>query len=176
MSRVYTFLFLSLLTYCTWGQTGSSLSGDCVIPSGENTSWIGWDSPSTFGKWRGTLTPSNVDFSGRTVKEQDGAQGDDTCWWPQSQYPKQLSLTPGEDWVVHADNHWQADSIGWSPVCIIYYRNQGRAPCEVTRLQKMIIDCPSGWVEYKQNWLKTGFTRLNVFSERDGQRETKAWQ
>ena len=173
MSRVYIFLFLSLSTYCTWGQTGSSLSGDCIIPSGEYSTWIDWEF-STKGKWGGTLGPLAIDFEGRTVKEEDGGQGEDQCWFTGSKYPKVDSLTGGS-WPVEAGNYYKADQVGQGSTRVTYYRSHNRAPCEVSRLQKMVIDCPARDVAYKDNWLRFGLTSTTVFSERDGNRETRDW-
>jgi len=106
------------------------------------------------------------------VEERDGGGGSDTCWFLGSIRSKQLTLASGS-WTVGAGNQWSPDSIGWSAPALIYYRNQGRVPCEFVWNQKMDIVCPAGKTEYKSHPIKGGITRLTVYSERDGEREEK---
>lgn len=169
-------LILLLIHPLSYSQTRSSSAGDCPKPTGEITSWIGWNSPSTLGMWRCTLTPASIDFAGKSVTERDGGGGNETCFFVGSIYPHKTALTANSKWSVGPGNKWQADSIGWYPRPILYYRNQGRAPCEFVWTQKMFIICPSGNNEYKSHLIKAGFTATEVYSERDGQRTTKYWQ
>jgi hypothetical protein len=144
-----------------------------LVPSGETTFENAWAEafPSAF-KWRGRL--SGGSFVGRRVKEEEGGNDVDTCWWPGSQYPAATGLTIGDPWDVGANSEYGDDFVGWLPDLVSYYRSQLRAPCQNETDQNMKINRPaSNWASYKTNRLKMGFTTTTVWSYRDGQAVSK---
>lgn len=150
----------------------------CRIPTGETTSFTGWN--GTLANYSQTLTPPNpeVNFYGRKIAEQDpGGGGPDTCWFVGSDIAKQEAVTnpPGLVWYVDANNVWQSDSVGWSPVAVNYYRSQGSAPCQTQFSQRMVINCGASNSTYRTNLLRMGLDSINVWSERDGVYVTRAW-
>lgn len=145
------------------------------MPTGEVTASDGWHSTHpTVHNFRQTLLGES--FRGRVVNEQDtgGGAGQDTCWFPGSEHPKQEALTGGQ-WLVGANaswgvNGWGHDSIGWSPAAVVFYRAEQRAPCMTQVPQDMYINRP-GSSSYKyvtQQWLKLGINSTSVWSERAG--------
>jgi hypothetical protein len=149
------------------------------VPTGETTSSNGWgDGPDdTIHRWLQTLLPSlGGNFAGRTVTERDpGGGGPDTCWFPQSNYLKAEAITGGS-WSVDANNTWGPDYVGWHYDAVVYYRNQGRAPCETSFPQAMQIDRPGGpSIIYVTNVLRAGITSISVWSERAGQYAERIW-
>jgi hypothetical protein len=153
----------------------------CHIPTGETTASDGWwDQDGTVHKFKQTLIPPNpdVNFDGRRVTEQDpGGGGPDTCYFPvaaASGRSPWISITGGL-WTVSAGNIWAWDHVGWGWGNVNYYRANGRAPCQTTIPQRMVIDCGSGQVAYVTTTLAAGFDDFFVWSERAGQREQHIW-
>lgn len=147
-----------------------------VIPTGETTASNGWGAgaATTIHRWQMTLTPGTTNFQGRSVTEQDaGGGGPDTCWFAGSTYAKWTAITGGT-WAVGAGNVWGDDFVGWFSAAVTYYRAQGRAPCQTTFPQNMLIN-GEGSPRYRTNSLSCGFTATNVWSTRDGATQNKAW-
>jgi hypothetical protein len=153
------------------------IASGCHIPAGETTLPIGWNSVHpTAHDWRQTLIPpSGVNFGGRTVTEEDpGGGGPDTCHFGGSSVPYQDSISGGA-WIVGADNGWGYDTVGWTASGVEYYRQQGRAPCQTSFPQRMVIACGGNKVPYITNLLVMGFDAVNVWSERAGVRVERIW-
>lgn len=143
------------------------------VPSGETTLHNAWSGlfPTAY-KWRGRLVGGS--FGGRKVREQDGGQDVDTCYFQGSNYPPATGLTIDEPWDVDANGEYGDDVVGWLPWVVTYYRAQGRAPCQSETSQVMEINRPgASWVSYTTNRLKMGFTAHTVWSERAGQVASK---
>jgi hypothetical protein len=121
----------------------------------------------------------------------------DTCWFPLSIYAKFDTIsTPGFAWIVHSNNTWGADWIGWKLNTVEYYRTEGRVPCGTTFQQIMVIDAayspdnPPTYssyltqdgdlfygVAYETNTLGGNITATTVTSIRNSQTSTNtAWQ
>jgi hypothetical protein len=155
-------------------------TSDCHVPSGENTASSGWHPTSpyrTTHNWLQTLTPPgpNVSFAGRKVTEQNpGGGGPDTCWFSGSQIPPQTSVTGGT-WSVNSANQWGPDTVGWTEGAVSYYRGQGRAPCQTSFPQRMVINCGTGTRTYTTTLLRMGFDAAIVFSERAGTNAQRPW-
>ena len=145
-----------------------------AVPTGESTASVGWNaSYSTVHDFRQTLQGGN--FVGRVVHEEDGGNGNDTCWFVDSQFAKFEAVTGGQ-WTVDANNKWGLDSVGWFPNSVTYYRNQQRAPCGTQFDQKMYINRPgTSDAHYVTNLLRMGLTATTVWSERAGVYQSKIW-
>jgi hypothetical protein len=146
------------------------------MPSGETTltnAWSGGD--PTHYKWRARLTGGS--FAGRQTREREGGGDTDTCHFSTSIYPYATGLTIGSPWNVDSSSEYGDDFVGWNWYVVDYYRNAGRAPCQSETTQLMQINQPQvgGWAQYKSNRLKMGFTSTTVWSERDGQAQSKPW-
>ena len=53
--------------------------------------------------------------------------------------------------------------------------NRGRAPCQTSYPQRMVIDCGSGKRTYVTNLLQMGIDTASVWSERAGVRVSRSW-
>jgi hypothetical protein len=105
--------------------------------------------------WNQTLTPGNVNFTGRTVTEQNGnagggGSGNDTCHFNGSAVGVFDRITGGT-WTVAAANVWGEDYVGWLLNAVQYYRNRGRAPCGTNFQQQMVINQNPGTSVYGGN-------------------------
>jgi hypothetical protein len=158
----------------------ATLTVNCSYPTGETTTWSGWDQNIfSLGKWEQVLSPAGP-WSGRTVTESDAAPGTDNCYFTGSQYAPQTSvLTPGvgHSWLVGTSNQWGYDEIGWTPAAIIQYYQIQRPqrgltlPCEADLFQKLTITCPNGPTQtYRGSVpLRAIISATGVSSGRDGQ-------
>jgi hypothetical protein len=153
----------------------------CERPTGESTMSTGWDTiaPSKH-KWVQRLLPITTSFNGRTVTEQDpGGGGPDTCWFPHGNRDPFTAVTGGT-WQVNSANEWGADTVGWSPAAVTYYRAQGRAPCNTQFMQRMVINCPEDPTgnlirPYVTQQLGAGIGTTTVSSTRAGQTQTRTY-
>lgn len=181
----------SVITLNVTGQGGANAQAQknvCIIPTGETNAWNAWDGANaTVGRWRGTLTPANVNFNGRSVTERDpGGGGPDSCHFAGSVYGAFTAITGGT-WAVGAGNVWGDDFVGWFPAAVTYYRAQGRAPCGTSFPQRMEINCPAGDQAYQTNTLGCAMTAPipamgpnpavpgTVSSTRSGNTQTRNW-
>jgi hypothetical protein len=114
------------------------------VPDTEQDSPLGF-SPSlpTLAEWWQTLRLSSdpaLNFGGRLTYEQNASPGQDTCYFAGSFYPPVPSLSGGAWWVLQnsdfgIDYHGDT-TTDW----VVYYRAQGRIPCQVVFYQNMYID------------------------------------
>ncbi len=122
----------------------------CRIPTGETTTGIGWGDAEgypTLYKWRQVLTPTSINFGGRSVREQDAGGGTDTCHFQDSAIGESNKVSGGS-WRVGSSNQWGDDFVGWNQDAVNYYRPQREArglpmPCRATLPQRMQIICSS---------------------------------
>jgi hypothetical protein len=155
----------------------------CTLPTTETTAFQGWETASgdpTVGGWEQTVSDLHGDsFSGRSVTEDSPSEnpGEDTCWIPNDQ-----GFTPGGTassgvWPVGDGNTWGADSVGYTPEQVAFYRANKRAPCGFTAHQQMSMTCPDGaHHNYGQlNTLRANITATTVSSARAGQSQTEAY-
>jgi hypothetical protein len=150
------------------------------IPDGEITSSGGWYVyNTTLHLWNQTLTGGG-NYEGRQVTEYDpGGGGPDYCWFEGSQARKSEAISGGT-WTVQSGNTWQPDAVGWPYDAVLYYRREGRAPCDTSFFQDMRINCPGGGcssdpASYVTNLLRAGITESTVWSERAGQYAERIW-
>ena len=160
------------------GAVAAAAARVCVIPTGETNAWVGWGAAgntTSVGRWNGTLTPANVNFTGRSVTERDpGGGGPDSCWFNGSNFAAFTALTGGT-WAVGAANLWGEDNVGWFGTAVTYYRAQMRVPCSTSFPQRMVIDCPAGEERYQTNTLGCGMTATQVSSTRSGTTQNRVW-
>ena len=152
-------------------------------PTDEVSTFVKWKAFNfTVAEWKGKLLPPDVDFSGITVVEIQVGPSADGCWFPGST-SDQAALSGGT-WQIDSNNeykgiskdHADADSVGWKPDAVTYYRNAGRAPCEAVIRQAMEVVPPSGPnVRYTTQELRFGINPIDVYSERDGQRKSRGF-
>jgi len=152
-------------------------------PTDEVSTFVKWKQFNfTVAEWKGKLLPADVDFSGITVVEVQVGPSADGCWFPTSNW-NQVALSGGT-WQIDSNNEYKgitkdqadADSVGWKPDAVRYYRAAGRAPCEAVIRQAMEVVPPSGPnVRYTTQDLKYGINPQDVYSERDGQRKSKGY-
>lgn len=156
------------------GQRQGTATISYGVPTGETTIENAWSGliPTAY-KWRGRVEGGN--FGGRQVREAEGGNDVDTCWWPQSAYAPATGLSGGT-WDVDGNSEYGDDTVGWHWQMVDYYRSQGRAPCQSETDQAMEINRPgTSWAPYKTNRLKMGFTATTVWSERDGHAVSKSY-
>lgn len=161
-----------------YGGGAGDVEVSCPTPTGETTTSGGWADSENLGtvhKWNQTLTPSSINFSGRTVFEQGNTAGNtDSCYFPQSAVPP--AALSGGSWDVHNGNTWGPDYVGHRPDAVNYYRQHGRAPCGYNVAQSMYIDCPTGSSSiYAQLQQTYDITSTRVTSGRNGQTASRTW-
>jgi hypothetical protein len=166
----------------TWrnsnGDTGNdTLTKPVELPASESTEAVGWSSQwPTVQQFRPTLH-GTVSFDGRQVKEVQGFDSSDTCyytgaptiryrlsggWWPVGVY-----ATP--PFFFYTDT-WIDDYVGISPDYIAHYRQTGRVPCDYSASQWMNIYTGghSGTnYNYKAGYVGGGVTANTIYSFRD---------
>ena len=162
------------------GAVGVAAAGTCPtkceLPTGEGTVFAGWWH-DTVGLWEQRLKPAGTSFEGRQVKETDPGGGSDACYFPGS-IIKQFNKVTGGTWPVEALNAWGPDHVGRSARAVTYYRTKGRAPCESTIPQQMVINCPTDKLDHKYgpvNTLKYRITGVAVSSVRAGHSKTELY-
>lgn len=168
--------------FCSCAGTNLYYSGESPLtitfPTSETTfgnAWAGLANYATVYKWRATVSNGSFSFTGRTVTEYDGGNGNDTCWFPNSSIPPQVRVSGGS-WTIDGSNQYGDDGVGWTENAVQYYRSAGRAPCQTEFDQIMKMNNPNGPdVAYKTNRLKAGFTSTSVWSERDGHAVSKSY-
>jgi hypothetical protein len=152
-------------------------------PTDEVSTFVRWKPINfTVGEWRGKLLPADVDFSGITVVEIQVGPSADGCWFPGSTWDQ--SGLSGGTWQIYDNNEYKgiannqadADSVGWVPDAVRYYRNAGRVPCEAVIKQAMEVVPHTGPnVRYTTQDLRSGINPQDVYSERDGQRKYRGF-
>lgn len=160
-----------------WGSLDFSstftLSKPCDVPTGESTASAGWDiAIPTRHRWRATLSPSTINFDGRTIGEDNPGGATDTCWFSGSLIPYQNDVTGSTGTVV--SNQYD-DLVGWHPDAVTYYRGQGRAPCGMSTVQRVSIDCATNNPTVINNALSLQIGVTTVSSSRAGQTAMETW-
>lgn len=159
------------------GSRQATVQLSWTAPSGETTESSGWWTQNTsVHDWTQTLTGG--DFSGRRVAERDpGGGGPDYCHFSGSIYNPFTHVTnPPDFWWDVTNNRWGVDHVGWVTGAVEYYRNTGRAPCDTSFPQDMVINCPGCTeMKYVTNTLRAGITNTTVWSERAGQYAERIW-
>lgn len=152
---------------------------NCYIPTSEITTALGWNAAyPTAQDFRQTLLPPvpNMTFDRRRVAEEDpGGGGPDTCWFQGGPYASPAVRVTGGSWFVNSGNNWLPDTVGWLPGAVTDYRAYGRAPCQTSSPQRMVIDCGTGSTPYITNQLQMGIDVLTVWSERAGVYQERVW-
>ena len=172
------------VTYTVGGRACSATTTvEISKPTDEMSTFVRWKQIHfTVAEWKGKLLPPDVDFSGITVVEIQVGPSADGCWFPGST-SDQAALSGGT-WQIDSNNeykgiskdHADADSVGWKPDGVRYYRNAGRVPCEAVIRQAMEVVPPSGPnVRYTTQELRFGINPIDVYSERDGQRKSRGF-
>jgi hypothetical protein len=151
------------------------------IPSGEVTDPCGDTWPAqTAANWCMALIGAGHNFEGRYVQEFPSGTGVDTCNQavPNSAIPPFVSVSGGPPggWYVGAFNGCAADTVGWGPTAVNYYRGYGVAPCGAVFNQSMRINQRGGaWVEYVVNTLGGTIGTSTVQSSRAGHTVQRVW-
>jgi hypothetical protein len=160
----------------TWQNFGAayvnnwSWSKPCDVPTGESTAAVGWSSDGTNFVWDVTLSPSSINFGGRTISENVSTT--DGCWFPTSAIAQQTGVQGNP---ADVNNNGFRDVVGWLPFAVNYYRSVGRAPCGFSSTQQMRIDCSTGLVAYIVNGLAGSIGVTTVSSSRQGQTRSRVW-
>jgi hypothetical protein len=156
----------------------------CNIPEeAETPGFQGWDTAqieSTVGMWKQTLSDWNGDsFSNYQVQETAAADGEDTCYYDNPNYPgvTPMNSITGGDWDVGGDNTWGPDYVGWLESGVSYYRASERVPCGFTIYQQMQIMCSdNSWHNYGLvNTLQGSMSATTVTSVRAGGTATRRY-
>lgn len=155
------------------GASGQySFSKPCDVPTGESTASVEWDMfQPTVHVWDATLSPSSINFDGRTVTE--GGTSSDSCWFPGSGFAEVVAVQGPNPADINGNGY--RDRVGWIPGAVTYYRAQGRAPCDATSVQQMRIDCSTSNPVYINNGLVSTIGVTTVGSSRSGQTQTRTW-
>lgn len=152
---------------------GKTLTVSVVKPTGERNVSAGWF-PDTIHHWDTQLEPLDVDFNGIQVVERDLGNGDDSCWFEGSAYPR-LDRLNGDTFAVGLDNRY-IDKNGVTAEVIEYYRNVGRAPCTIRIHQAMDVVVPGGNnVNYSTTWISYTIEDTTIRARRYGEEESRAW-
>jgi hypothetical protein len=144
----------------------------CQTPTGETTAARGW--LDTIALFDMTLTPTSTNFANRVVSEQNPGGGSDTCWFSGSLFPAFTSITGGS-WTIESGNRYGYDAVGVFAEVVNYYRSNGRAPCQFTLPQRMVIICPSIAVPYVTNTLVIQIGTTTITTSRAEASQTKTW-
>lgn len=156
-------------------QTGGNrtMSKFCDKPTSESSSPDGWSAAGTTFIWAVTLSPTTINFGGRTIQEDVAGQTTDHCHFTGSDIPYQtgVNAAPAEVNILNQYN----DDVGWLPSAVTYYRAQNRAPCSFSTTQRMYIDCATGPVSYIVNGLGAEIGVTTVSSSRQGQTQSRTW-
>lgn len=161
----------------TWNNSDGfsglwTFSKACDVPTGESTSSVAWDtSQPTVHIWEATLSPSSINFDGRTITE--GGTSSDSCWFSGSAFAEVVAVE-GPNPADIVGNGYR-DHVGWVPAAVTYYRAQGRAPCGATSVQQIRIDCRTSNPIYINNGLVSSIGVTTVSSSRSGQTQTRTW-
>jgi hypothetical protein len=172
----------------SWTNSGGvsgtfKMSHSCDVPngSGETTPafrfWSDGGSGTT-AYFEQSLLPTNFNYGGRFIYETfNNAENVDTCYWEGSRYLP-VSKPNGEPMYRPSEvpANYQ-DKVGMSPEIIIYFRNNGRAPCGYALKQRMKIDCDAatGNQQYRVNDLIMKAELLDVVSGRSSTVVSKRW-
>jgi hypothetical protein len=104
------------------GFTNSSTWVSHDFPTGETTSFSGWDATYGTGLWSQQLI-TDSSYVGVAVQETDpGGARDDSCFdaVPNSKYQAFNSITGGS-WSVGYGNVWGPDYVGYKEAAALYY-------------------------------------------------------
>lgn len=156
-------------------------SKDCDLPNGDVTAANSWasDDPAIY-EWRGTVQPTSRNYRGRRIGEDTASAGTDSCYFPGSAITPQTSVT-GTSGILASNDY--ADRVGWASYAISYYRQRGRAPCQFSIPQRVLMACggvPSMPqlqfdLPFATNTVSAGFTTTTVWSSRAGQTVSKSF-
>lgn len=152
----------------------------CEVPSGETVASNGWadaEGLPTIHKFRATLTPSGVNFGGRRVSESNAQPAEDRCWFPGADTSRTTQVTgvTGGSWDVNNANVWANDFVGLGHGSVSYYRETGRAPCNVTVFQRMHADCQTNNPSYATVSLGYTVGTTTVSARRAGTTVLRPW-
>lgn len=141
------------------GASAALCQSCCVLPNQATTTPSGSESDTTFvgGKFVQEIsnaTQPMLSYGGYTVREIDGATGNNGCWFPGSgigRYPG-IFGPGGSEWSVGSANQWGPDLIGFYTIDAqqIYQQEQaGAVPngCDTRTYQTMQIDFCAGVFE-----------------------------
>jgi hypothetical protein len=166
-----------------------SWSRPCVVPSGETTTFFGWDDlyllgpdgGPTVGQFRATLN-GTLNFQGIFVRESDGGGGQDTCWFDGSAGDPKVTVPTGDFGPVGVTGYNQyRDYFGWTPASVTYYRQERQArglsmPCHAQMNQRMGIYCSWGGVTvYETHIMFAEIGTTSIRNNRDGTEVTRVW-
>ena len=150
------------------------------VPSDEVTEGEWVSGFSMTGKFRAELLPSDVDFSGCSVREKDPGGASDSCWFDGSAIDPNTDGITGGSWGVGEGNLWCCDIVQmWDSDAVQYYRNNPagspRAPCNARWPQDMELVCRSGGIKYTANILEGEIGIATVSVSRDRAVLSKAY-
>jgi hypothetical protein len=157
-----------------WSKPCDIPTGEILRPAGQ---WPDGDpryAATTFD-WFQTLTPAEVNFSGRRVSEAfEQVAGSDSCWFDKSKYPNDVMIDDGV-WLVDETNTYALDEVGYSVAGVKYYRSRNKAPCRMAIRQHMQIDCADGLYEFASHVLVISMTATTVSAAKDSSVQTTTW-
>jgi hypothetical protein len=143
-----------------------------IKPTGETTVTNGWVN-TIMARFTSTLSPTSVNFGNISVTEVNGTGSHDGCWFTGSTMSKYEALTGGT-WGVSDINVWGDDHLSWSAADIVYYRNEGRAPCNTSIAQEMhVVEGSSG--EYTNGNLVLTIGTTTISASRNGASLSKSY-
>jgi len=133
-------------------------------PLGEQASEMGVATPRP-------APPRPQPWSGSTPTSGPTAN----CWIPKRPGFYSCGTASSGVWPVGDGNTWGADSVGYTPEQVAFYRANKRAPCGFTAHQQMSMTCPDGaHHNYGQlNTLRANITATTVSSARAGQSQRR---
>jgi len=170
--QVKIWFFSGSFDACDYYWSGASASvnvtAQCRIPTGETITAVGWD--DSRHRWRQTLMPATVSWSGRQIRERNFDAPGDNCVFQGSIFEGNPGVTRLDPLTL--DSNQYDDLVGWIPLAVSYYRVERPArslpmPCSYVTLQETQILCPpNDWRMFVQNVLVGRIGLTTVESER----------
>ena len=161
------------------GAAGVAAAGTCPakceLPTGEGTAFAGWWHDTVGLGSRSSSRPARASRGGRSRRPTPAAAPTAATSRDRSSNNSIRSRAAGGRL---GSQRVGPGYVGRSPRAVTYYRTKGRAPCESTIPQQMVINCPTDKLDHKYgpvNTLKYRITGVAVSSERAGHSKTELY-
>jgi len=134
----------------TWTRLFTLRPGFHGMPTGETFKIVGWrkDDEITMLDFDQQLLPTNINFKGYSVSEDDPGGGVNTCC---SGFGCRRSITGGR-WTVRDDNLYGPDTVGFTLPQVERYIHgltvSNSPACGYAIPQRMVVDLPEGPFEF----------------------------
>lgn len=162
--RMLVFAVFVLASITTPPLVNSQTCSNCIVPTSETTYILGtgtyYGGSSVMTSFDQIVSNGSYSFDGRTMEEQSGGPGDNTCYWTGSGMLQNPTVTggvwtvgSGDGYCPASHNHWGCDRVGYvDPAMITYIRTNAPMhdvplPCTASMYQVIVI-----WCNDSLNW------------------------